>query len=485
MPKVILCGHDYIYAICDVARMYCERVHVFESTVIGGDDGLPIYSIIENDYVLTKWEQNGICHEINEPIIKNNAKREVKRQIYQAFVSITGISFPWGSLTGIRPTLVASECKNNPSRLTDYYFVSGEKAALAMETCIQEELIQSKLSPGLIHCYIGIPFCNTRCLYCSFVSEEYQQLKKWIPGYVDALIKEVTSCLPPVESRLQSLYIGGGTPTSLPDDLFEKLLQAVGENINGGYFTEFTLEAGRADSITIKKLEIMKKYGVNRLCINPQTMQNKTLQRIGRNHTAEQVRDAYSLARKFDFKTINMDLIAGLPGEKFVDFKNSLDELISLAPENITIHTLSLKRTSGLTKMLKEEDRNETKYLKIQNFHKPNKEISDMIEYSINELNKNGYHPYYLYRQKDMAGGHENVGYSKNGHECLYNVAMMGDKNSVMALGAGAISKKMIFNEAGIHMERFPNLKDISSYLSRIEELITKKLMFFELENKN
>lgn len=464
--------------------MYCEPVRIFESTVIGGENELPIYSIIENNFVLTKWEQNGICHEINEPIINNNAKREVKRQIYQAFVSITGISFPWGSLTGIRPTLVASECKKNPSKLTDYYFVSDEKAALAMETCIQEDLIQSKLLPDLIHCYIGIPFCRTRCLYCSFVSEEYQQLKKWIPSYVDALINEVSSCLPPVESRLQSLYIGGGTPTSLPDDLFEKLLKAVCKNLNGGYFTEFTIEAGRADSITENKLKIMKKYGVGRICINPQTMQNKTLQRIGRNHTAEQVRDAFSLARKFDFETINMDLIAGLPGETFEDFKNSLDELILLAPENITIHTLSLKRTSALTKMIRDEDQNSTKSLKFQNFHMPNNEISDMIEYSNIELKKNGYHPYYLYRQKDMVGGHENVGYSKSGHECLYNVAMMGDKNTVIALGAGAISKKMILNEDGMHMERFPNLKDISSYLSRIDELIAKKQMFFNMENK-
>jgi len=477
----MLCGHNHFNSISDVVRMYYESVKTDDSSVIGGDDGLLIFSMIEKDFVLTKWEQDGTSHMIREPIAGHNEKREIKRQIYQAFVLVTGIAFPWGSLTGIRPTLIASECKNDPSKLSEYYFVSKEKAALAIETGRHEEIIQAELSPDLLHCYIGIPFCSSRCHYCSFISEEILRLEKWIPDYVDVLIKEIDVFLPQIKDRLQTLYIGGGTPTSLPDELFEKLLKGISKHLAAGSIVEYTVEAGRADSITQKKLETMKRYGVNRLCINPQTMQDKTLRRIGRNHTARQVEDACSMARSFSFETTNMDLIAGLPGEHFEDFKDSLDTLIRLSPENITIHTLSLKRTSTMTKIIREKDSEEEKCLQLKNFHLPNKEISDMIEYSINELKKNGYHPYYLYRQKDMAGGHENVGYSKDGHECLYNVAMMGDKNSVLALGAGAMSKKTVYNDNGLKMERLPNLKDVRSYLQRIDELIEKKQRFFGL----
>ena len=530
MPKVVLCGHDFIYPVCDIVRMYYEPVSVKESSVTGGNDGIVIFSIIDNDFITTKWVDSGVIHEIKDPVTGKNVKREVKRQLYQAFVEITGISFPWGSLTGIRPTIIANECKDEPSRLEKYYFVSKEKAILALETARNEKSVQMKLPPELIHCYIGIPFCMSRCLYCSFVSQEFQQLKSWIPKYVDTLIKEISKCLPLVEKNLQSIYIGGGTPTSLPDDLFEKLLQEISKHQSGDYFTEYTIEAGRADSITDNKLEIMKRYGVNRICINPQTLQDKTLIRIGRNHTSLQVQEAYAIARKFEFSAINMDLIAGLPGEVFEDFKFSLDKLLEWNPENITIHTLSLKRTSALAKMIKEStfankestltdnestitdldnsleissiksknniDNNENmpydstminssndildKKTDLRSFHMPNQQISDMIEYSIKELHNNGYHPYYLYRQKDMVGGHENVGYSKSGHECLYNVAMMCDQNSVIALGAGGMSKKIIMTEQGPKLERLPNIKDILSYMKKIDELINKKQIFFE-----
>lgn len=461
--------------------MYYKSVETEESAVIGGDDGLLIQSRISGDLVTTSWEQDGVIHEINGPVAGNKAKREVKRQIYKAISMITGVSFPWGSLTGIRPTLIASECRNDPSMLQEYYLVSETKASLAVETSLQEERIQSKLPVDLFHGYIGIPFCRSRCLYCSFVAEEYQRLEEWIPDYVDVLVREIATLLPLVEQKLQTIYIGGGTPTSLPDPLFEKLLQEISRHLSGEFFTEYTMEAGRADSVTATKLEIMKRYGVNRLCINPQTMKDKTLQRIGRNHTAQQVRDAFALAAGFGFETINMDLIAGLPGENFEDFKKSLDEILLLSPENITIHTLSLKRTSTMAKLIREEATEENDRNRLQKFHIPNQEISDMIEYSNHELKKHGYHPYYLYRQKNMAGGHENVGYSKSGHECLYNVAMMGDKNSVMAFGAGAISKKTGSSLEGVRIERLPNLRDIKSYRNRIDELIDKKRLFFGL----
>ena len=282
--------------------------------------------------------------------------------------------------------------------------------------------------------------------------------------------------LPLIEQKLQTLYIGGGTPTSLPDALFEHLLAETVRHLGGPHFEEFTVEAGRADSITESKLQIMKRFGVQRICINPQTMQDRTLRKIGRNHTAAQVLDAFTLAREAGFDTINMDLIAGLPGETFEDFKDSLDKLLLLSPENITIHTLSLKKNSTMSHMIQEEQ------WEFQKFHIPNPEISDMIVYSTEELKHHGYHPYYLYRQKDMVGGHENTGYSKPGKECLYNVAMMGDRNSVMAFGAGAISKKTGPCAGRPAVTRLPNLKDIQCYQDRIDERIEKKRLFFRLE---
>ena len=483
MPRIVLYGHEHIYAIYDVARMYFESVQLGQSSVTAGDDSLPISSMIEDDTVRTKWEQDGQLHEISRPVAGGSVKREVKRQIYQALSLITGISFPWGSLTGIRPTVVASECLEHPERLMDFYFVSKEKASLALETCRQEAAIQAKLPGDLYHCYIGIPFCRTRCLYCSFVSEEYRRYETLIPEYVAALVKEIADLLPSFKDRIQSVYIGGGTPTSLPDDLFEMLLAEVSKHTVGANFAEFTVEAGRADSITKRKCEIMKQYGVKRVCINPQTMHDETLRRIGRGHTAAQAVEAFRTARETGFETINMDFIAGLPGEHFNDFKSSLDSLLSLSPENITVHTLSLKKNSAMTRMIRNDREEETSRDQIQKIHTPNKEISDMIEYSVDVLKNAGYHPYYLYRQKDMAGGHENTGYSKTGHECLYNVAMMGDKNSIIAFGAGAMSKRIAAYGSGFRAERMPNLKDIPSYLLRMDEQTAKKRTFFHLND--
>ncbi|MHB1483153.1 MAG: coproporphyrinogen dehydrogenase HemZ [Saccharofermentanales bacterium] len=478
MPSIIIKGHDHIHAACDILRMYYAKIDIVENTVIAGTPGILITNSAENGLVTTKWQDNYISMQIEVPASEISIKREVKRQLYQAMVSITGISFPWGSLTGIRPTIIASECINDPARLQDFYFVSKSKAALATETAFYENEIQKRLPPELIHCYINIPFCRSRCEYCSFVSEEYQKNEKWIPLYVDALIRELTECMPDIAADIQTVYIGGGTPTSLPDQLFENLLKTVHAIMNGKNIKEFTIEAGRADSITEEKLDIMKKYGVSRICINPQTFKDATLQKIGRSHTAGQVRNAYGTAVRKKFKTINMDLIAGLPGETFQDFKESLDELIRMNPENITIHSLSLKNSSDMTRNISE---NQKADVYLQCFHMPNIEISDMIEYSYSELKKHGYHPYYLYRQKNTAGGHENTGYTKAGHECLYNVAMMSDRNSVVAFGAGAISKRYIPSEPDLRkkMARQPNIKDIREYLERIDELINKKKMFF------
>lgn len=477
MPNVILSGHDYFYPVSDVMRLYYESVREEGNMVTAGDPDITICSKVADGVVSTEWNRDGVFHRLENPATGIYLKREVKRQLYQALTEITGLSFPWGSLTGIRPTLIAAECNNQPEILQDHYFVSKSKALLASETSLNEQNLQTRLLSDSIHCYVGIPFCPSRCLYCSFISSEYNKNEAWTSPYVDALIKEISACLPVLKNKLQTLYIGGGTPTALNDVQFERLLCEISRHLDGERFEEFTVEAGRADSITEKKLAIMKKYGVDRICINPQTLQDKTLVKIGRNHTAEQVIAAYQLAKQFHFNTINMDLIAGLPGEDFHDFKDTLDRILVLRPENITVHTLSLKRTSSLCKIIKEEKKDEAA---LRNFHMPNREISDMIEYSIEQLHKNGYHPYYLYRQKDMAGGHENTGYSLPGHENLYNVAMMGDKSSVIAFGSGAMSKRAYSDGNATRLERCPNLKDVREYISRIDEMIDNKCLFFE-----
>lgn len=478
MPIVVLVGHDYIHAVCDILRMYYVEVYITDNNIVAGIPDVMIINTADNDSISTKWGENEISRRIDGPVTESGIKREVKRQLYQAMVSITGIEFPWGSLTGIRPTLIASECIDNPRKLRDFYFVSENKAVLAVETAFHEGKIREIISPEFIHCYIGIPFCRTRCEYCSFISEEYIANEKLVSLYIDALIKEIARCLPAVENRIQTIYIGGGTPTSIPDLLFEKLLKELHRYCISGNLLEYTVEAGRADSITPEKLEIMKKYGVGRICINPQTFNDSTLRKIGRSHTADQAKEAFRLAGTMGFRTVNMDLIAGLPGETFDDFKKSLDELICLNPENITIHSLSLKHSSSMTREISE---NNSTDFHLQCFHMPNKEISDMIEYSYSELKKHGYHPYYLYRQKNAAGGHENTGYSKSGRECLYNVAMMGDMNTIMAFGAGAISKRFFPDELDKkkRMVRSPNMKNIREYLERIDELIIRKKIFF------
>ena len=302
--------------------------------------------------------------------------------------------------------------------------------------------------------FIGIPFCPTRCSYCSFVSNIISKEKR-LEEYVDALCREITAAKLMIKN-LRSVYIGGGTPVSLSAELLEKILAAVG-NVN----CEYTVEAGRPDCIDENVLSLLKKYGVTRICVNPQTFNDKTLEIIGRKHTAADIREKYAMAKKFGFD-INMDLIAGLPQESFSEFKYSVDEAVALYPDDITVHTLSLKKGSKLKESIERLDAGE---------------IEKMIDYAYDSLTAEGYKPYYTYRQKYMAGNLENTGYAKSGKVCIYNVDVMEETADNIACGANAVSKKLF--DGGERIERFGAPKDIATYIAKIDEIISEKNKLF------
>ncbi len=384
---------------------------------------------------------------------KRLQKRFLKLSLYKSLVSYTGESLPWGALTGIRPTKLAYQQDEN---FEDFFLntmlVSKEKTQLIAKILNTQKGIYNRDSNNK-DLFISVPFCPSRCEYCSFISNEIGK-EPLINEYIDALIYEIEASKAKIDN-IRSVYIGGGTPVSLSDDLFYKLLNGIGkQNV------EYTIEAGRPDAITQTKLEMMKEFNVTRVCVNPQTFNDKTLIKIGRRHTANDIMEKYRMVKDFGFD-VNMDLIAGLTGETFEDFKYSVDTAISLNPENITVHTLSLKAGSILKETV----------------HKlTDKEVSLMVEYAHNALAKAGYNPYYLYRQKYMAGNLENTGYAKPNKECVYNIDIMEETTDILANGANAVSKKV--GENG-KITRIGAPKNTQAYLSKVETLIKEKNLLF------
>lgn len=391
---------------------------------------------------------------------KRLTKRFAKLSLYKALSKYFDKKLPWGALTGIRPTKLAYQQMEKTGEFTEFFTdvmqVSEEKTNLTNLVINSQSGIYKKDDLNTDF-FVFIPFCPSRCKYCSFISADIKSAKKHLESYVDTLIDEINYSAKYIKN-LRSIYIGGGTPVSLPDNLLEKVLLAI-DKINCG--VEYTVEAGRPDAITKSNLALLKKHNVTRICVNPQTFSDKTLALLGRNHTAQQVVDAYELA-KGDF-VINMDLIAGLEGESVEDFKRSIDRAIELSPENITVHTLCIKRGSALAE--KEE-------------RLSGEEVNEMVEYAKDKLIQNGYNPYYLYRQKYMAGNLENVGYAKEGKACVYNVDVMEEIAQNIACGANAISKR-VFN-GGERIERVASPKDVATYINKIEIIKEQKDKLFE-----
>lgn len=391
-------------------------------------------------------------------------KRYIKRyaclSLYKALVAFTGEKQAWGALTGVRPTKPAyaeiEKTGDFKEFFTDVMKVSPEKTLLTAKVIEAQKGLYEKPAFGEDF-FVFIPFCPSRCRYCSFITADVKTAAKHVDDYVNALVYEIKQSAKLI-TRLRSVYVGGGTPVSLSDDNLEKILCAIDEVKPFG--TEYTVEAGRPDRITESNLALLKKHGVTRVCVNPQTFNDETLVRIGRKHTAAEIIEKYELAKK-DF-IVNMDLIAGLDGETKEDFFKSVLKAIELAPDNITIHTLSVKRGS---------------YLAEEGKRLPKGDIEEMISFAEKRLEESGYSPYYLYRQKYMAGNLENVGYAKKGTECLYNVDVMEEAASVIACGAGAISKRVAFNDDKI--ERLAAPKDVVTYVNKLSEILSSKQTLF------
>ena len=397
------------------------------------------------------------------------ARRLCKQTLYDLLRKMTGIHPPWGSLTGVRPTHLMLEALAeglSPDAavqrlITDYDVIPAKAELLAEIAAVQRRLPV----PGdaFMDVYIGIPFCTTRCAYCSFSSGEIGD-GSLVKPYMDALTREMRACAEILRDsgrKLRALYVGGGTPTALPRDDFERLMAETVACFPGAM--EYTVEAGRPDTLTREKLRAIRSAGISRISINPQTMNDRTLEIIGRAHTAQQVRDAYALAREEGISHINMDVIAGLPGEKEQDFAHTMDEARKLKPESLTVHTLAIKRSSRMS---------------LENHPLPDGDMTArMVDQGRETARTLGMKPYYLYKQKYMAGNLENTGYALPGHACLYNVDIMEETSHILAMGAGGISKR-IFPEEG-HIERAPNVSNIHDYLTRTDEMIERKRELF------
>lgn len=463
-------NYEHIKAeMFDIVRLFYPtlkcNIKVTHSLTITDEKIINECEIIEGDKVTTERTENTNQIWTDALTKKRTLKRYSKLCIYKTISKHLDTNLPWGSLTGIRPTKLAYDLIKEGvpdyiirETLMKHFLVSEPKATLVQHIINNQNCIIK--NDNLIDLYINIPICPTRCIYCSFISSELAAVEKIIPTYLECLIKEIREVKKLIFDKayvVRTIYIGGGTPTSLTAEQLSLLLEELNYPVN-----EFTVECGRPDTITAEKLEVLKKNGVTRICINPQSFNQKTLKAIGRNHTIKDILEAYKLAINYDFD-INMDLIAGLPGEKFTHFKKSIDTTLELAPHNITVHTLSIKQGAKLCGLDEVES--------------TDKEVVKMINYANKKLTENSYKPYYLYRQKNQIDGLENVGYMRDNKICIFNVDSMEETCSVIACGANAISKRIYNIENRI--ERQANVKFLHDYIRNIDDLIKKKKDLF------
>ncbi len=396
-----------------------------------------------------------------------------KRFFYRCLVESTGRELPWGNLTGIRPTKLAyamlEEGKQDQEiieELRNTHYVNREKCELSIDIARRErELLSGIHYQGGYSLYIGIPFCPSTCLYCSFTSYPIAAHRRRVDQYIDCVIREMEFVSRQYGDKvLDTVYIGGGTPTTLEPEQLDRLLCNLKTLFDFSTVQEFTVEAGRADSITREKLEVLRRHGVGRISVNPQTMKQETLDIIGRGATVAQVLEAYRLAREVGFDNINMDLILGLPGETEGDVQRTIDQVISLAPDSLTVHSLAIKRASRLNQWIQEHG--------IETLRNTDETMA-IAEAGARALDM---HPYYLYRQKNMSGNFENVGYAREGKFGLYNILIMEEVQTIVALGAGAITKR-VYPDGRI--ERCENVKEVAQYIERIGEMIERKRVLF------
>ncbi len=408
-------------------------------------DGLNItaYASIKlNDKICEATESIPLSEEIN---FAGHEAIAVGKAIFAAGKELLGHTPPWGILTGVRPAKVANTILRSGKGilktkkiLRDEYFLNPQKASLAVSVANAEYKIMKRTAHDTCSLYISIPFCPSRCAYCSFVSYTTKRLLSMIDEYLDAMLLDLENTLKNIKAlglRLTTIYIGGGTPTTLNPAQMERLMSKIDEYVDTSTLLEFTLEAGRPDTITREKLQVAKAHGVTRVSVNPQTLNNDILKEIGRHHTVEDFYDAYAIAREVGFRDINVDLIAGLPGDDFKNFSETVDKIIELRPTNITVHTFCVKKASDAL-------RNNSSIYSLTGG-----DAAKSVSYSQLKTKFAGYKPYYMYRQKNTVGNLENVGFSIEGHEGLYNVYMMEEFQTIFAVGAGAVTKLVKFDK--------------------------------------
>ena len=466
---------DFSTDMHDVIRLF------YGNTPISADEG-EIQLCHTHREADGQWQETACCGDIcahqcvdtveGSPVEQKRVmKRAAKTALFLLLRQLTGVNPPWGSLTGIRPTRLMYDAMERGMSLAEAeqamqqrYFVSPDKAHLLSEIVQMQSGIHDA-PKDQFDLYIGIPFCTTRCLYCSFASGEIGNGKRTEP-YVQALIREIeqsAALMREAGYQVRAAYMGGGTPTAISAGQLQRILSAAQRCFPGAM--EWTVEAGRPDTITREKLQVMRDAGINRISVNPQTFSDDTLRKIGRAHAAGDTIRAFWMAREMGFDHINMDLIAALPGETMADFERSLKTCIALNPESITVHSLSVKRSSRLHEKIVTGG---AAYVQADV-----PEAGRMISTAREMLGRADYHPYYLYRQKYMAGNLENVGYAKPGHACLYNIGNMEETANVLALGAGGITKWLFDRERRI--DRAPNLRNIDEYTRRVDEMVQRK----------
>lgn len=469
-----------------------DMYHIIKAFYPGSDIQQRVGSDVPDLIELEIDEGKKECLLISEDEVKSYTERKQKKKyvnlkVYEWLSKQSGKELAWGILTGIRPTKIMMnllEEGKSEQEVMDYmqenYRTTTKKAKLGMEIAKREKGLLEQLDyEDGYSLYVGIPFCPTTCSYCSFTSQPIAKWKNRVDEYLDALCKEIQFVGEVSKhKKLNTVYIGGGTPTTLEADQLERLLTQIETTFSFEDLKEFTVEAGRPDSITKEKLEVLRRHDISRISINPQTMQQKTLDVVGRKHTVEDVKRVYEIARTLGFDNINMDLIAGLPGETEEDMCDTLKQIQELAPDSLTVHALAMKRASRLT----QEKRNGSYQGNTQ--ADSAKIISKMIELAADYAEKMGLVPYYLYRQKNIAGNFENVGYAKVDKAGIYNILIMEEKQSIVAVGAGASTKivlpkdKTVIDEKTGNPKRIvrtENVKDVEQYINRIDEMIERK----------
>lgn len=465
---LIIDSHPFRYEMEALCRMFLHgrELKITEEAEIPPKEDY-IYTALEGDEITVKAKIDGKYAEAKRTA-ENEHARNMELAVFGVLTEILSIRPKWGVLTGIRPVKLAMQLHDMGlseeeirKKLKEERLVSDEKLDLLLTTMEHELEIRASSRPNSVSLYISIPFCPSRCSYCTFTSHSVEKAAKLIPQYVELLcgeLKDIAVLIDEIGLHLETVYMGGGTPTVLTAKQLDRVLSTVNESFDMTGVRELTVEAGRPDTITAEKLAVLKKNGVGRISINPQTMDDEVLAAIGRKHTAEDVKNAFTLAKTFGFDSINMDLISGLPGDNMEKFRKTIAEVIAMNPDNITLHTLTVKHGANLAPM-------------AQSVFAATADA--MNEYAYGEFAKAGYFPYYLYRQKGTVDNLENVGFCKPGKEGIYNIFIMDETHTVLSAGAGGVTKMKAPYDKKI--ERIFNFKYPYEYIERFELMNERK----------